>query len=203
MGASVIIEVSRKVKKGVKMKKNLVKKFFRFVIPSILSMLAFSLYTMVDGMFVAKGIGEKALAAVNLSSPYNSAMFASGLLIAVGMSTVISIELGKGEKELARRLFTQNLLVSAAAALMISVVTLMNLEHVARFLGATEDTLGYVMEYVGIIAPFAMFFICAYNMEVLVKTDGTPQLSVIGVSAAGLANVVLDWLFVIKRGWGV
>ena len=39
------------------------KKFFRFVIPSILSMLAFSLYTMVDGMFVAKGIGEKALAA--------------------------------------------------------------------------------------------------------------------------------------------
>ena len=57
MGASVIIEVSRKVKKGVKMKKNLVKKFFRFVIPSILSMLAFSLYTMVDGMFVAKGIG--------------------------------------------------------------------------------------------------------------------------------------------------
>ena len=203
MGASVIIEVSRKVKKGVKMKKNLVKKFFRFVIPSILSMLAFSLYTMVDGMFVAKGIGEKALAAVNLSSPYNSAMFASGLLIAVGMSTVISIELGKGEKELARRLFTQNLLVSAAAALMISVVTLMNLEHVARFLGATEDTLGYVMEYVGIIAPFAMFFICAYNMEVLVKTDGTPQLSVIGVSAAGLANVVLDWLFVMKLGWGV
>lgn len=185
------------------MSSNLVKKFFRFVIPSILSMLAFSLYTMVDGMFVAKGVGERALAAVNLSTPYNSAMFACGLLIAVGMSTVIAIELGKGKTELASRLFTQNLLVSALVSFVISSMTILNLETVARFLGATEDTLGYVMEYVGIVSPFAVFFICAYNMEVMVKTDGTPQLSVMGVSTAGLTNVVLDWLFVMKFGWGV
>lgn len=185
------------------MSSTLVKKFFRFVIPSILSMLAFSLYTMVDGMFVAKGVGEKALAAVNLSTPYNSAMFACGLLIAVGMSTVIAIELGKGKTELASRLFTQNLLVSTLVSFAISVMTILNLKTVARFLGATEDTLGYVMEYVGIVSPFAVFFICAYNMEVMVKTDGTPQLSVMGVSTAGLTNVVLDWLFVMKFGWGV
>lgn len=126
------------------MSSNLVKKFFRFVIPSILSMLAFSLYTMVDGMFVAKGVGEKALAAVNLSTPYNSAMFACGLLIAVGMSTVIAIELGKGKTELVSRLFTQNLLVSVLVSFVISAMTILNLETVARFLGATEDTLGYL-----------------------------------------------------------
>lgn len=184
-------------------KSSLVRKFFRFIIPSILSMLAFSLYTMVDGMFVARGVGEKALAAVNLSSPYNSAMFACGLLIAVGMSTVISIELGKGNTQLASRLFTQNLVVSAVVSVALSAVTRMNLESIAMFLGATEDTLGYVMDYVGIVSPFAIFFICAYNMEVLVKTDGTPQLAVIGVSMAGVTNVVLDWLFVMKFGWGV
>jgi len=184
-------------------KRSLVKKFFRFTIPTILSMLAFSLYTMVDGMFVAKGVGEKALAAVNLSSPYNSAMFACGLLIAVGMSTVISIELGRGETKLASQLFTQNLLVAGAVALGISALTLLNLRSIAIFLGATEETLGYVMDYVGIVSPFALFFICSYNMEILVKTDGTPQLAVIGVSMAGLTNVVLDWLFVMKFGWGV
>lgn len=179
------------------------RQFLHFTIPSILSMLAFSLYTMVDGMFVAKGVGEEALAAVNLSSPYNAAMFASGLLIAVGMSTVISIRLGKGEKETASQLFTQNLMVSSAAALLISLLTLTHLEAVALFLGATPDTLDFVKEYVGVIAPFAVFFLGAYNMEILVKTDSTPQLSAIGVTVAGLTNIVLDWVFVMKLGWGV
>ena len=45
----------------------LLKKFCRFVIPSIISMWIFALYTMVDGIFVARGVGEYALAAVNLS----------------------------------------------------------------------------------------------------------------------------------------
>ena len=49
----------------------LLKKFCRFVIPSIISMWIFALYTMVDGIFVARGVGEYALAAVNLSMPYN------------------------------------------------------------------------------------------------------------------------------------
>ena len=127
----------------------LAKKFVHFTVPSILSMLAFSVYTMVDGMFVAKGVGEKALAAVNLSSPYNAAMFACGLLIAVGMSTVIAIKLGRGEQREASFLFTQNLVVSAAVSLVISAVTLLNLRRVALFLGATQETLIYVMEYVG------------------------------------------------------
>lgn len=45
---------------------NLVKKFFKFTIPSIVSMWIFSLYSMVDGIFVSWGVGEHALTAVNL-----------------------------------------------------------------------------------------------------------------------------------------
>ena len=59
------------------------------------------------------------------------------------------------------------------------------------------------MEYVGGVSPFAVFFICSYNMEILVKTDGTPLLSTIGVSLAGVTNLVLDWLFVMIFHWGV
>lgn len=55
----------------------LLKKFFKFVIPSIVSMWIFALYTMVDGMFVAWGVGERALASVNLSMPYVICIFPS------------------------------------------------------------------------------------------------------------------------------
>ena len=166
-------------------------------------MVAFSLYTLVDGIFVAKGVGETALAAVNLSSPYNSVMFAAGLLLAVGMSTTIAIRLGNGKHHEASSLFTRNLIVAVIVSIVISVLTLLNLRSVAQFLGAEGDTLGYVMEYVGGVSPFAVFFICSYNMEILVKTDGTPLLSTIGVSLAGVTNLVLDWLFVMIFHWGV
>lgn len=179
------------------------KTFFKYIIPTILSLLAFSLYTMVDGIFVARGVGETALAAVNLSLPYNSAMFASGLLLAVGMGTVIAIRMGEGDAETANQLFTQNLLISAGISVIISIVTLIFLEPISFFLGAADSTLFYVKEYIGVISPFAVFFICSYNMEILVKTDGTPHLAAIGVILAGVTNIILDWLFVIKFSWGV
>ena len=75
------------------------EKFLKFVLPSIASMWAFSLYTMVDGVFVARGVGETAMAAVNLSAPFTSLVFMVGILLATGTSTIISIALGRGELE--------------------------------------------------------------------------------------------------------
>ena len=184
-------------------KSGLTGQFARYVTPSVVSMIIFSFYTMADGLFVAHGVGEKALAAVNLSAPYNSIIFAVGLLMAVGTSTVIAVSLGRGDEDEACRIFSQNICVVAFIAIAISILTLLNLERFAIFLGADSKTLVYVKQYVGTIAPFAIFFMVSYNLEVLVKTDGTPALSVVGVTCAGLSNVFLDWLFVIKFHWGV
>lgn len=84
---------------------DLLKRFFKFVIPSIVSMWIFSLYTMVDGIFVAWGVGEHALTAVNLSMPFTSLVFMVGILLATGTSTVISIALGQGDLDRAPELF--------------------------------------------------------------------------------------------------
>ena len=181
----------------------LLKKFFKFVLPSIVSMWVFALYTMVDGMFVAWGVGEDALASVNLSMPYVIMIFTVGLLMATGTSTLISIALGKGEKERASSLFTMNLAVLTAVSFAVTAVSMIFLEPLALFLGASPTNLVYVKEYVGTIAAFAVFFILSYNMEALVKTDGTPAVSAIGVTACGLTNVVLDYIFVMRFHWGV
>lgn len=179
------------------------KKFLRFVLPSIASMWAFSLYTMVDGIFVARGVGETAMSAVNLSMPFTSLIFMTGILLATGTSTVISIALGRGELEEARDYFNQNLAVTAAVSLALTVLVLMNLETAALFLGATPDTLAYVKEYVGTIAVFAVFFTVSYNLEVQVKANGAPQVSTVGVLSCAVMNVALDALFVVGFGWGV
>lgn len=181
----------------------LLKKFFKFVLPSIVSMWIFALYTMVDGMFVAWGVGESALASVNLSMPYVILIFTIGLLMATGTSTLISISLGKKEEEKASQLFSMNLAVLTVLSVAVTVISLIFLEPIALFLGASPDNLPHVKEYVGTISIFAVFFILSYNMEALVKTDGTPAVSAVGVTACGLTNVVLDYVFVMRLHWGV
>lgn len=181
----------------------LLKRFFRYVIPSIISMWIFSLYTIVDGIFVAKGVGDHALAAVNLSMPFTAVIFTLGILLAAGTSTVISISLGQKDLDRARNYFNQNLAVTAGVSLVLTLLTLLNLEPIALFLGATPSTLAYVKEYVGVIALFAVFFTVSYNLEVQVKANGAPHISTIGVISCALMNVVLDYVFVLIFGWGV
>ena len=181
----------------------LAKRFIRFVAPSVLSMWIFSLYSMVDGFFVSHGVGGHALAAVNLSMPYINTVFAIGLILAVGSSTVLSIALGQKDQKLANDCFNQNLVVVALVCSAVSVLTLLNLDGVARFLGSTAPTHGYVREYVGTLAPFMPFFAVSYNLEVQVKAANAPQVSAVGVVSCALTNVLLDYLFVMRFGWGV
>lgn len=182
---------------------SLLKRFFKFVIPSIISMWIFSLYSIVDGIFVARGVGEYALAAVNLSMPYVSLIFALGILLATGTSTVISIALGQDDLSRARNYFNQNLCVTVITSLALAAVVLLNLERVALFLGATPATMVYVKEYVSTISCFAVFFTVSYNLEIQVKANGAPHVSAVGVLSCALMNIGLDALFVLRLGWGV
>lgn len=181
----------------------LLKKFCRFVIPSIISMWIFALYTMVDGIFVARGVGEYALAAVNLSMPYTIFIFSLGLMMATGTSTLIAIFMGEGREEEARNTFNQNLVILVFAGVLLSLFTWFNLEKIAYFLGAAPETIEYVKGYLGWISVFAVFFIVSYNMEIFVKTDGCPPLQMVGVMTSAVTNIVLDYVFVIRLHMGV
>lgn len=182
---------------------NLAAKFFKFTIPSIVSMWIFSLYTIVDGIFVAHGVGSHALGAVNLAMPFVSLVFTIAILLATGTSTVLSLALGQGNKDEARNYFNQNLAVVIAISLILTAAVLLNLEQVAIFLGASGDLLPLVKEYVGIIACFSVFFTVSYNLEVQVKADGAPHVSTIGVLSCAIMNVLLDYVFVMHFHWGV
>ncbi|MEG1548086.1 MAG: MATE family efflux transporter [Clostridia bacterium] len=179
------------------------REFLRYVLPSVASMLVFSLYSMVDGIFVAHGVGEAALAAVNLSMPFTNCIFAVAVLLAVGTSTVVAIHIGRGELMEARRTATTNTLLVAVLATAVSILTHIFLEDISIMLGATEETLEYVKQYLGIVSSFAICYMVSYCLEVLVKTDGYPQLSIVGVCSCCVTNIVLDYVFVMIFHWGI
>lgn len=179
------------------------KKFFKYAFASIGAMWIFSIYTMVDGMFVGKGVGPTALAAVNLSMPFINTIFAIALSIAVGSSTLVTFYLGRNEPEKSNEIFTLNVIILTILSVTISFLSLLFLERLAIFLGATEETLVYVKDYLRMIIIFSTFFIVGYSLEVLVKADGFPAYSILFVTIGGLTNIVLDYLFVIVLSYGV
>lgn len=185
------------------MTKNLFKQFLKYLGPSVVAMWVFSLYTIVDGIFVSKGVGELALASVNISMPFINFVFAISVLFSTGASTVIAMYLGKKDSEKANEAFSLNLFSITALAIIITVTSILGLDYLAKILGATPDTIGYVKDYLFIISLFNIFFIVSYSLEVIVKADGFPILATIGVLISAITNIVLDYIFVIKLGYGV
>lgn len=183
--------------------KDLKTQFKQFVIPSVASMWVFSLYSMVDGAFVSRGVGSEALAAVNISTPYINTLFALSVLLSTGASTIVSMTLGKGDNKKASEYFTLNTVLLAIISIFITIISLLNLENIAIFLGATESTLPLVKGYLGNIILFVGFYLVSYGLELLIKCDGYPHLSTIGVIIAAITNIVLDYIFVIQFKWGV
>lgn len=182
--------------------RSLLAQFLRFSSATVASLMVFSLYSIVDGLFVAKGVGDYAMAAVNLAVPFTNVMFSIAVTFAVGTSTILSIYLGQGNREHANRLFSQNLVLLVIIGLTITALVLVFLEPFALLLGAEEETLGYTMSYLRGLAPFATCFIVSYNLEILVKTDGRPMLAILTVCIGCLTNCVLDYVAIFVLNWG-
>ena len=184
-------------------KQSLLKQFFHFSAATVASLMVFSLYSIVDGLFVARGVGEYAMTAVNLSVPFVNLLFSIAVIFAVGTSTIIAYLLGQKNAQSANKLFSQNLVTLLVIGVTISVLVLAFTEPLARLLGAEEVTLEYTIHYLQGLAPFAVCFMISYNLEVLVKTDGRPRLALVTVCVGCVTNCVLDYLAIFHWGLGI
>lgn len=185
------------------MNKKLFQQFLRYLGPSVAAMWVFSLYTIVDGIFVSKGVSELALASVNISMPFVNFIFAISVLFSTGASTIIAMYLGKKDLDKANEAFSLNLFTIIILAIIITITSVLGINQLTKILGATPDTIDYVKDYLYIISLFNIFFIVSYSLEVIVKADGFPILATIGVIISAITNIVLDYIFVIKLGYGV
>ena len=177
--------------------------FIRYTTATIASLMVFSLYSIVDGLFVSHGVGEYAMTAVNLSLPYTNVLFSIAVIFAVGTSTIVSIYLGEGKGERANSLFSQNFCVLLTIGLVVTVFVLCLAEPLARLLGAEGTILPYAVDYLTGLAPFSVCCIISYNLEILIKTDGFPRLALITVIIGCLTNCVLDYLAIFVLGLGI
>lgn len=179
------------------------KRFFKFIIPSIVSMWVFALYTMVDGYFVSNYVGEVEFSAVNISMPIITLFFSIGILFSIGTQARVGMSLGRGDRQRANTIFTSSFLSLLMTGIITSIFLLFTLNKVVMLLGVTDKTILFVKEYLSTIIPFAMFFMLSYQLEVMVKIDGAPHIAAFSVALAAISNIGLDYLFIVVFHMGI
>lgn len=166
-------------------------------------MWIFTIYTMVDGIFVAKGVGEEALAAINISMPLINMAFGLSILFAIGASTKVSFYKGKNDLKSANKTFTLSSFIVFIIGLLFTVIALLNMDSLINILGSILETKNYVKEYLSILVLFFPLYMTSYHFEVLIKADGYPNKAVITMVVGALVNIFLDYLFVLVFKWGI
>lgn len=175
----------------------------RFALPNIVMMVFMSLYTIVDGMFISRFVGTLALSAINMSYPLNSLELAVGIMLASGGSAIIARELGEGREEAARQDFSCIVAVSLLIGVLFLILGNLFLDTILGFLGTSAAQFPYCRSYTRILLLFAPAFFLQTAFQTLFVTAGKPGLGLGLTVTGGLANIVLDWLFMGPMKMGV
>lgn len=93
------------------------KQILKFTLPSIIMMMFFSLYTIVDGIFISNYVGTTALGALNIIYPYQCLAIGTSVMIASGGSAIVGRTLGEHKQEDARKFFTMFVTVEIICAI--------------------------------------------------------------------------------------
>ncbi len=175
----------------------------QYSLPAIIASLATSLYNIVDSIFIGRGVGAMAIAGLAITFPLMNLIVAFCVLIAVGGATVSSIFLGQKNIGKATDVVNNVILFCLVHAIVIGSITLIWLDPILYFFGATDETIIHAREFMRVIAlgtPVSYVFIGLNN---LMRATGYPRKAMISALLSVAVNVVAAPLFIFVFGWGI
>ncbi|MFQ3229957.1 MATE family efflux transporter [Reinekea sp.] len=181
----------------------IVSTFYRYLVPSIVGMLAMTSASLVDGIFIGNYVGVSALAAVNLIIPIIALLFGVGLMLSVGGSVRGGKYLGEQKTNAASAIFSKTLIAVLCYAIGVISLGLIFEESLFRLLGADADLMNLMSEYYRVIMPFFFAQLGTIVLYFFVRLDGFPSLTASALVVGAIINIGLDYLFIAKFGWGL
>ena len=179
------------------------KLFRRFLFPTVMGMVFSAVFVITDGIFVGRGIGSDALAAVNLTAPLFTLGTGLGLMFGMGGSVVASVNLAQGKRRVAQINITQSLVIPALRIALLSALLIHCHKPLLLLLGTPPELMVPAREYLVwftlFLAPLAVFNILMF----IVRLDGAPRFAMACNIMAACINIVLDYLFIFEFGWGL
>ena len=175
----------------------------QYALPAIIAMTASSLYNMVDSIFIGQGVGALAISGLAVTFPFMNLSAAFGAGVGVGSSSYLSMKLGQKDYSTAQRILGNNVTLNIIIGLIFSVVSLVFLDPILYFFGASEQTIPYAREYMIIILLGNVITHLYFGMNAVLRAASKPRQAMYTTIFTVVLNSVLDPLFIYTFDMGI
>ncbi len=183
--------------------KSISRLLVQYSVPAIIASVATSLYNIIDSIFIGRGVGPMAIAGLAITFPMMNLVVAFCTLIAAGGATITSIFMGQKNIPRATDVVNNVMVLCLINSVVFGGLSLIFLDDILLFFGATEETISYAREFMTIIlygTPITYVFIGLNN---LMRATGYPKKAMISALISVGVNIILAPIFIFKLKWGI
>lgn len=181
------------------------KLLVKLAIPTVTAQIINMLYNIVDRIYIGHipGIGADSLTGVGVCMPLIMIVSAFAALVGFGGAPRASIFMGKKDTVSAERTlgncFTMQIIISV---ILTTLLLIFNRRLLLSF-GASENTIGYAVEYMNIYAAGTIFVQMTLGMNMFITAQGFAKTGMLSVVIGAVANIILDPIFIFALDMGV
>lgn len=176
-----------------------------YAVPGIIAQIAASLYNIVDSIYIGHipGVGAAAISGLAVTFPLMNISIALGTLVGVGAMTLISVLLGQKDYSTARKVLANTLSLNVIIGIVFSIVTIVFLDPILRFFGASDVTLPFARDYMLIILAGNAFSHLMHGFNGIIRASGHPKTAMTLTLFTVLFNIIIDPLFIFVLDMGI
>ena len=175
----------------------------QYALPAMVAMTAASLYNIIDRVFIGQVVGPMAISGLAITFPFMNLGAAFGAVVGVGSSTSISVKLGQRDYQTAEQLLGNTVTLNLIIGIAFSVVSLLFLDPILRFFGASDHTLPYARAFMQIILLGNVVSHMYYGMNAVLRAVSKPREAMIATILSVGLNIIFDFVFIYWWRWGI
>lgn len=175
----------------------------KYSIPAAIGNTVFTLYNIVDRIFIGQAIGTDAIAGIGVTFPIFMVCIAIGMLIGIGGGTLASLRLGEQKPEEAENILGNVVCLFIICGTVLGTIGMIFLRPLLEFFGADSNIMPYSFSYMSILLWFIPFDFIAMGTNNMLRAEGNPKISMYNLMIGAGANVVLDYIFIFPMKMGV
>ena len=166
--------------------------------PMVIGLIVIITNSLVDAYFVSQ-LGSAPLAAVSYAFPVSFIVGAIAMGLGTGTSSLASRLFGAGNQEKVRQIATHSMLLGLIAGLCVVIFGLLTLEEVFSLLGADEQTMPFVKDYMEIYYWGGIFLVIPMIGNAVLRAGGDAKTPSVLMASTAVINAVLDPILIF--GW--
>ncbi|WP_294474081.1 MATE family efflux transporter [uncultured Bacteroides sp.] len=178
---------------------------FKMALPAVAAQFVNLLYSIVDRVYIGHipGIGTDALAGVGVTTSLIVLISSFSAIVGGGGAPLAAIALGQGDRQRAGKILGNGFILLILFTLFTSVIAYTFMEPILLFTGASENTLGYAVDYLSIYLLGTIFVQISTGLNTFINAQGRPAIAMYSVLIGALLNIILDPIFIFQFGMGV